>query len=107
MFKVHRTFDLSTGVKNNSIAVLDTPNRVAVIYHQTLVVHFNKDKKVFVIRNGGYDTVSTRIVINRALFLLNCGMYLERRKGETVLVDPKNDVRLPFGNVRNGVTVHL
>lgn len=85
MFKTHRTFNLNTGVKNNTIAVLNWSNgkNIAVVYHETVV--FGKKGNQVSITNGGWDTVSTRAVINRALEQVVPGVYLERRKGKTYL----------------------
>jgi len=89
MFNTHRTYSLSTGVKNNTIAVISDPRRIKVIYHKTEVfeARLTPTGWTITLRNGGWDTVSTRIVINRALEQL-CGTptYLERRKNETYLV---------------------
>lgn len=98
MFKVHRSFDLFTGVKNNTIAVIAQHNAVDVIYHRTLVV--SKRSKTITLRNGGWDTVSTRTVINRALYQLFDGykFYVESKKGECFLVENTDQgaIRKPF-----------
>ena len=86
MFKTHRTYTLRTGVKNNAIAVLNWNNgqNVCVIYHSTPVVQ--KEGKKIVITNGGWDTVSTRAVINRALEQMCASKaYLFRKRGVTML----------------------
>jgi hypothetical protein len=85
MFKVHRSFTLSTGVKNNSIAVVVTPVETTVVYHNTVVFKFDSGTKAVTIRNGGYDTISTRTVINRALAEIGSEFSLVRIKGETML----------------------
>ena len=93
MFKTHRTFDLSTGVKNNSIAVINKPNGLFVVYHNTIVLE--KHGKTITLRNGGWDTISTRAVINRAL--QNCCTSIARvyrKKGQTIL--EKNGLVFPF-----------
>lgn len=97
MFATHRSFTLETGVKNSSIAVLNTPTRtgceVSVIYHKTVVVQ-TKGSKI-ILANGGWDTVSTRAVINRALAELGTpATFLYRKKGQTYLASPGGDV--PF-----------
>lgn len=83
MFKVRRSFNLSTGVKNNTIAVFNQGRAVIVLYHCTPVVI--KAGKLIQLNNGGWDTVSTRAVINRALEQMAPNTYLvrKRRKGET------------------------
>ena len=88
MFQTHRSYDLSTGVKNNSIAVLNYQNSdmdiIDVLYHKTIVV--SKRGRVVTLRNNGWDTVSTRAVINRALEQMATSVtYLHRVKGQTVL----------------------
>lgn len=66
MFKTHRTYSLSTGVKGNTLAVINhSPNDISVIYHSTMVVR--KHGQTITLMHNGWDTVSTRIVINRAL----------------------------------------
>lgn len=97
MFKVHRNYSLSTGVKNNSIAVVRTGNLIQVVYHETIVVEAKGS--MVVLRNGGWDTISTRIVINRALEQLDGfkNVFLERVKGETII--NCNGNRMPFKNV--------
>lgn len=37
MFKVHRSFNLTTGVKNNTIAVVNNEDGITVVYHKTPV----------------------------------------------------------------------
>lgn len=85
MFKIHRTFDLSTGVKNNSIAVISDAASTIVIYHNTRV--FVATKKCITLYNGGWDTISTRTVINNALSKIGHadGVFLERIKGVTMI----------------------
>lgn len=80
MFKTHRTYCLTTGVKNNTIAVFcdGVKDTVKVIYHKTIVVDANKKK--IKLNNGGWDTISTRTVINRALEELNSDYRLERKR---------------------------
>lgn len=88
MFKVHRSFDLVTGVKNNTIAVLNNVNEISVIYHETVVFKATNHLGLRIeLENGGYDTISTRSVINRALEQFNefRGVYLIRVKGKTML----------------------
>lgn len=83
MFKTHRTYDLTTGVKSSTIAVFNQGKVLTVIYHKTPVVI--KAGSTIVLNNGGWDTVSTRAVINRALSLLAPNTFLVRKriKGET------------------------
>ena len=85
MFNTHRTYTLSTGVKNNSIAVFNDLRTVRVLYHRTVV--FEKTPKTVTIRDGGWDTVSTRLVINRALENSGLGFRLYRIKGKTYIND--------------------
>lgn len=85
MFKTHRTYQLTTGVKNNTIAVAEAGRATLVVYHNTIVVLATKTRVH--IRNGGWDTVSTRIVINRALEQIpgfRC-FHLAKHKGATWL----------------------
>ena len=101
MFKIHRTFNINTGVKNNSIAVINNPGHIQVIYHETIVVEaIRKTKKAssnewFVtLNNGGWDTISTRIVINRALEQLpgfGRSYFLYRKKNKTCIQIPFSD----------------
>ena len=83
MFKVHRSFTLSTGIKNSSIAVVNDGEFIVVVYHKTRVVEKRRDKVI--ISDGGWDTVSTRMVINQALSELGSDAYLYRKKGRTML----------------------
>lgn len=90
MFKTHRTYDLSTGVKNNSIAVLNNIGTVYVTYYKT-VVFFAKLKRAkgtweVTMDNGGWDTISTKIVINRALEQIAGfnGSRIEKKKIKSV-----------------------
>jgi hypothetical protein len=93
MFKVHRSYSLSTGVKNNSIAVINNGSKLTVVYHSTAVVQ--KTGKTITLMNGGWDTVSTRAVINRALEqLCSASAHLFRKKGETFLFH--NGITEPF-----------
>lgn len=93
MFKTHRTYDLSTGVKGNTLAVLNTGTTTAVVYHRTTVVL--KRGRSVKLSNGGWDTVSTRIVINRALEQMAASAcHLYREKGQTLLA--QNGVIKPF-----------
>lgn len=93
MFKVHRNFDLSTGVKNNTIAVVNDGNGgISVVYHKTLVVEARSSK--ITLRDGGWNTVSTRLVINQALSEMGHRVYLFTKKGETLI--SINGVVKPF-----------
>lgn len=83
MFNTHRTYTLETGVKNNTIAVFNQGRATIVIYHKTPV--FVKAGKLINITNGGFDTVSTRLVINRALAQTCDHTRLIRVKGKTIL----------------------
>lgn len=99
MFKVHRTYDLSTGVKNNSIAVFNQGKVCVVLYHKTPV--FVRAGKTIVLNNGGWDTVSTRAVINRALEMSAPRTYLTRKKGVTMIESiDVNEIKqsVPFKN---------
>ncbi len=98
MFKTHRTYSLTTGVKGPTLAVVSDGSRVDVVYHKTLVL--SKRGKTITLRNGGWDTISTRAVINRGLheMLGTYATYLERVKGETVLHQNTNQgcITKPF-----------
>lgn len=113
MFKVHRSFDLSTGVKSNSIAVLHRDKLLAVTYHKTVVVE--RKGKTITLRDGGWKTISTRHVINNTLRQMGLRMHLESKLVRTtgvkpdgtkvkikervlVLNDMDNNVLLPFVN---------
>jgi hypothetical protein len=88
MFKTHRTYDLTTGVKNNSIAVMgDAAGNTKVMYHKTIVFTYVADTQEIILNNGGWDTVSTRAVINRALEEIGHHARLFRKKGETRIGD--------------------
>jgi hypothetical protein len=98
MFKTHRTYDLSTGVKNNSIAVLNNSKGLFVTYHKTTV--YEQQGKKITLRSGGWDTISTRAVINRALEAMGIRMTLTRivikKQRYTILKDIDNNIELPF-----------
>lgn len=94
MFKVHRTYELTTGIKGPTISVIADGEIIYVLYHDTIV--FKKTKKRIEIDNGGFDTVSTRHVINRALSLVNAKCFLERRKGVTWLTYPYDEKTFEF-----------
>lgn len=87
MFSTHRTFNLSTGVKSASIAVVNDGLNVDVVYHKTLVVSARRMRKYLAVtlRNGGWDTISTRLVINTTLTELGCKYRLIRHKNQTLL----------------------
>lgn len=94
MFKTYRTFDLRTGVKSKALAVINLGKNLAVILHQTVVLR--TAGKSIILDNGGWDTQSTRIVINQALNCLGVGpFYLFRSKGETLIQYPDGS-RKPF-----------
>ena len=105
MFKTHRTFDLSTGVKNNTIAVVHGKT-LTVVYHKTIVVE--RTGKKITLRDGGWETISTRHVINNALRQMGLRMWLEKKKINKVntlcFVDADNNVTLPWVS---GMTVNL
>ena len=84
MFKTHRTYELTTGVKNNTIAVFNNCTETLVLYHKTLVVHYQPRYKRIILRDGGWDTISTRAVINQALSQLptNAQLIRKRVKGQ-------------------------
>lgn len=84
MFAIHRNFSLSTGIKGTTIAVVNTGVNIFVVYHKTLVVE--KRGRTVTLRNGGWDTVSTRHVINNCLSeICSSECYLFRKRGETFL----------------------
>lgn len=106
MFKIHRSFDLSPGVKNNSIAVarIGSLGMILVTYHETVVVEANTKKNRITLRSGGWDTVSTRTVINQALSELGLNsIFLYRKKGVTMLAGAGKD-RVFSGTVLLTVT---
>lgn len=84
MFKTHRTYSLSTGMKGTTIAVVQSKQHTFVLYHDTIVFEQYANGDI-TISNGGWDTVSTRIVINRALEQTNCKAYLFRQKNKTYI----------------------
>lgn len=93
MFKIHRTFDLSTGIKNPCIAVVNDGSRISVLLHKTVVLE--KRGRTVTLRNGGWDTLSTRLVINRGLEQVAAThAYVYRSKGQTVLA--QNGIVKPF-----------
>lgn len=102
MFKTHRTFELTPGVKNNSIAVFHNNGTIGVLYHKTQVFTAKAMKSggwKVEIRDGGWNTISTRIVINNAFERLVSGSYfLYTKKGQTYIQIPFSDVTkdLPF-----------
>ncbi len=84
MFKNYRSYSLSTGVKTKGLAVISTATVTQVLLHKTIVVE--KHGRTVTLRNGGYDTVSTRTVINRALEQMAASeCYVFRKKGKTYL----------------------
>ncbi len=93
MFKTHRSFTLSTGMKGNTIAVINNLSTIFVLYHSTVVVE--KRGKTVTLRNGGWDTISTRIVINTALAEMGHLGYVHKRRGETVIMFKDGTVK-PF-----------
>ena len=103
MFGVHRNFDLTTGVKNKTICVInDAPNLTHVIYHKTIVFTHHKKRSaslnstgVITLRTGGYDTVSTRIVINNCLSKTGLDWRIVREKGRSFLKD-SNGLTMPL-----------
>lgn len=88
MFKIHRTFDLSTGTKSKTISVVNTPYGLFVVYHKTVV--FEIVKKTITLRNGGWDTVSTRLVIDQCFRQMGIRIHLIRRKNQTFVVNLDN-----------------
>jgi hypothetical protein len=103
MFKTHRTYELTTGVKNNTIAVIAEIYSTKVIYHKTVVFTLDhKPKDKITLRNGGWDTISTRLVINRALEQCESHFRIERKvikkQRYTVLVNQLDGTVLPFVN---------
>lgn len=101
MFKKHRNYNLETGTKGSAIAIFNQGKRIAVVYHQTIVVQ--KIGRKVTLDNGGWDTISTRHVINRALEQMATSVcYLYRKKGQTMLT--QNGIVKPF-NGRMTITV--
>ena len=103
MFGVHKSFDLTTGVKNNTICVInDSPNQTQVVYHKTIVFTHQKKRSASInptglitLRTGGHDTISTRLVINRALEMSNIDWRIVREKGRSFLKD-SNGLIMPL-----------
>lgn len=91
MFKAHRSYDLTTGVKSKTIAVFNSGSKIRVLYHKTIVVYASK--RQIILDNGGWDTVSTRHVINTALYELGSSYRLVRNKGKTKLI--QNEYQKP------------
>lgn len=105
MFKTYRTFNLNTGVKNKKLAVVGTPKETFVVLHETIVVH-QKGNKV-TLNNGGWDTVSTRLVINKALVELGSKYYLYRSKHVTYIGSYNNNETTEKTEFVNGMTLSL
>ena len=95
MFKTHRSYDLETGVKNNSIAVLNRGKNVYVTYHKTLVV--KKIGRTVTLDNGGWNTISTKMVQNRALELI-CSSVCNLYKVKGVMMLTQNGIVKPYVN---------
>jgi len=94
MFKTLRNYEFEQGVKSKSLAVLYCGDTLAVLYHKTIVVDITDEK--IKLNNGGYDTVSTRIVINRALELMGRQYVMQRIKGKTYLTDARTGLSKAF-----------
>ena len=93
MFQKSRNYTLSQGVKSPSIAVFRDSTLTQVLYHRTIVLQ--EEGGHVRINTGGWDTVSTRIVINRALDQIpGKDAALVREKGVTWLY--LDGSRLPF-----------
>jgi hypothetical protein len=111
MFGVHKNFDLTTGVKNNTICVInDSPNLTHVIYHKTIVFTHQKKRTaslnpagIITLRTGGHDTKSTRLVINRALEQSQTDWRIVREKGRSFLKD-SNGLIMPLVD---GMELHI
>jgi hypothetical protein len=71
MFKNYRRYELSQGVKSARLAVFSDAWRIQVLLHKTVVVDavFNRRTKAWEVTldHGGWDTISSRLVINQAL----------------------------------------
>lgn len=100
MFQSYRQYSLTQGVKTKALAVFSTASETIVLLHQTPVVHAKRrgQKYSIQLRNGGWDTLSTRIVINRALSQIPGAdrYYISRDKGETIVRDVSNGESFPF-----------
>lgn len=107
MFKVHRSYDFSTGVKNNSIAVINDTRTTKVIYHKTVVFEHTrnpcKSTAVITLRTNGWDTVSTRAVINRALENTGVDWRVVRKAGKSILKET-NGLIMPLVS---GMELHI
>lgn len=117
MFKTHRTFTLETGVKSNSIAVFNQGKAIIVLYHKTPVAIIAGS--TLVLNNGGWDTVSTRAVMNRVLELVtdsgtpeafDLRIRLVRKRGKTFLEQAglirgeyKNNMRIKLGRTASEI----
>lgn len=99
MFKTHRTYDLSTGVKNNAIAVFNDQKTIRVVYHKTTVVTAKtlKNGKMKVLLNsGGWSTLSTAIVMTRALIQIPSFENARVKKMKDGLVFTQGILEIPF-----------
>lgn len=83
MFRTHKTFNLSTGLKSPTIAVVNTTAKVFVVYHSTIVCEATP--KTVTLRDGGWDTISTRYVINTALERLGVNQRVIRHKNRSLI----------------------
>lgn len=94
MFQKYRSYSLSNGVKTKALAVFNDGSEISVMLHRTVVVQKSAAGTV-TLRDGGWDTISTRTVINTALRELAPGWSVVRRKGATYLESPDGQL-VPF-----------
>ena len=101
MFNINRTYALTTGVKSKGLAVLNDNKTTYVIQHRTIVFKAPSGMLTngFIeINNGGWDTVSTRMTINQALWEYGSSYRLARIKGQTYLIG-SNGFKTVFGHM--------
>src|ERR1035437_7356289 len=92
-------FDLSTGAKTSSLSVLNNgKGLIQVLYLKTIVFTFKETPKtkVFTLDDGGWDTVSTRFAINRAMRELFLPYELIRKKKRTMLFETNKKIISEF-----------
>lgn len=100
MFKIHRSFELTPGVKNNSIAVYHNEGSIGVLYHKTQVFHATRLKNgsyKITLRSGGWPTISTAIVMTTALERIPGfqNARVSRKKGELIYSDGRLSIPFP------------
>lgn len=70
-----------TGIGATATDIHNTDTLFVCTYHQTEVVHYDKEGKLLTLRNGGYQTATTKRRINECMKFLGLPVHVFQEGG--------------------------